>query len=189
MSIRNNGVQNNKLSISRIETTDTISQFMDKCNNNFTKLIENNGGPIGTQGERGEQGVPTKPKVPIHVWKKGVEYITETKFEIPSKIENEDNIKVDLTDDKYQEGHLILLENANIYILKVDNTDSNFSLKPKFLISLQLHYNKDIIFGDSIFKISENEIEMSVQNYGLKISNEGIFIKKPNTNGWSILNI
>jgi len=177
MSIRNNDVQNNELFISRIETTDTISQFMEKCNRNFTNLIENNGGPIGSQGERGEQGAPTKPKVPIHAWKKGKEYETETSYDGKNFEIYVDDINEDLTNVKYQEGHLILLENAHVYILEVDNTVSNYSLKPRFLITLQLSYNQ---IGNSIFKISENEIEMSVKNCGLKITNEGIFIKKPN---------
>lgn len=189
MGNRNIDVEKNKLSFQEITGSDTISKFMEKVNSNFNEIIKNNGGPIGTQGVKGEQGVPTKPKVPIHVWKKGVEYIKETKFEIPSKIENEDNIKVDLKNAKYQEGHLILLENAHVYILEVDNTDSNFSLKPKFLIALQLSYNQDgVTFGDSIFKISENEIEMSVKNCGLKITKEGIYIKKSNKE-WFELNV
>jgi hypothetical protein len=115
-------------------------------------------------------------------------------FEITVISEN-----VDLTNAKYQEGHLILLENAHVYILEVDNTVSNYTLKPRFLIALQ-SYNQDdtiLVENGAIFKandnttleISENNIIMSVQDYGLKISNEGIFIKKPNTNGWSILNI
>ena len=185
--------QKNTLSFQEITYSDTISQFMEKVNNNFSKLIENNGGPIGNRGEDGVQGVPAKPKVPIHVWKNG-EY-TET---VSDDGDSEDfeisvnNEKVDLTDAKYQEGHLILLENAHVYILEVDNTVSNYTLKPRFLTALQLPYiniTNGTIFGNSIFKISENTIEMSVQDYGLKITNKGIFIKKPNTDGWSILNI
>lgn len=199
MSIRNNGVQNNELFISRIETTDTISQFMEKCNNNFSKIIESNGGPTGEKGDTGVQGVPTKPKVPIHVWKNG-EYTETVSGDSDSDSEDFEisvnNEKVDLTNAKYQEGHLILLENAHVYILEVDNTVSDYTLKPRFLTALQLPYNQDgvinitngTIFGYSIFRITENTIEMSVQDYGLKITNEGIFIKKPNRE-WFELNV
>ena len=71
MSNRDINVLKNNLNSNRIEITDTISQFMEKCNNNFALIGEWGGGPEGSQGDRGEQGVPTKPKVPIHVWKEG----------------------------------------------------------------------------------------------------------------------
>ena len=63
-----------KLLKNRIELSDTISQFMEKCNNNFSAIVEWGGNPDGTKGQKGDQGVPTKPKVPIHVWRKGPEY-------------------------------------------------------------------------------------------------------------------
>jgi hypothetical protein len=42
--------------------------------------------------------------------------------------------------------------------------------------------------GDTIFMVNENEIGMRVQNYGLKITDKGIFIRKPNK-GWYELDV
>lgn len=156
MSNRNIDVEKNKLSFQTITGSDTISEFMEKVNNNFSKITENNGGPIGETGEKGDQGVPTKPKVPIHAWKKGVEYIKETKkeienetiFEIPSTIENKDNIKVDLKNSKYQDGHLIMLENGHVYILELTKDSI---LNPKFLIAVQSFDPNSVIDGKTAY--------------------------------------
>ena len=148
MSNRNIDVEKNKLSFQTITTSDTISQFMEKVNNNFKLIDSDNAGPAGVKGEKGDQGVPTKPKVPIHAWKKGVDYIeekeNETIFEIPSTIENKDIIKVDLKDSKYQEGHLIMLENGHVYILELTE---DFTLNPKFLIAVQSFDPNSVIDG------------------------------------------
>ena len=131
------------LSIDRIETSDTISQFMEKVNNNFTNILKHGGGPRGVEGDQGHQGVPTKPKVPIHVWVKGVDYYGE----------NEDTCEIidlsaDLTDVKYQEGHLIILENAHVYILE---NNSNFELTPKFIMALQSYDPGEIVHGKNAY--------------------------------------
>ena len=156
MSNRNIDVEKNKLSFQTITTSDTISQFMEKVNNNFKLIDSDNAGPAGVKGEKGDQGVPTKPKVPIHAWKKGVEYIKETEqkienetiFEIPSTIENKDNIKVDLKDSKYKEGHLIMLENGHVYILELTE---DFTLNPKFLIAVQSFDPNSVIDGKTAY--------------------------------------
>ena len=127
-----------------ISTSDTISQFMEKCNNNFSKIVEWKGGPEGIEGDKGDPGVPTKPKVPIHVWIAGEDYDAEPEslnggYEIIGWKDNE------LTDVKYQEGHLIILENAHVYILEVDKND--FNLKPKFLLALHSYNSGDIVNG------------------------------------------
>ena len=143
MSNRNNGVQNNELFISRIETTDTISQFMEKVNNNFSKLIENNGGPTGDKGDMGVQGAPTKPKVPIHVWKINEDYSTEISYGEDFEIIGYG----DLADVKYQEGHLILLENAHVYKLGVDNN----TLTPKYIFTLQSYDPSSVVDGKTAY--------------------------------------
>ena len=126
-------VEKNTLSFVPIEFSDTISQFMEKCNNNFAKIISNNGGPKGDKGEQGNPGVPTKPKVSIHVWKDGVEYVNESHDSDNNIFYIDDNnIFEDLTQEKYKVGHLIILENGNVYILE----NSEKKLKPKFKLSL-----------------------------------------------------
>ena len=64
MGTRNIDTLKNELLKNRITISDTISQFMEKCNNNFSAIIEWGGGPAGEEGDDGKQGVPTKPKVP-----------------------------------------------------------------------------------------------------------------------------
>ena len=148
MSNRNNDVLNNGIQIQTIERTDTITRFMEKCNNNFSKLLEHGGGTEGAQGEQGAQGLPTKPKVPIHVWRKGIEYDDEPStadggFEMT-------NIHEDLENEKYQSGHLILLQNGHVYILEPMAIDG-FDLEPKFILALQSYDPQAIIDGKSAY--------------------------------------
>ena len=137
----------NSLSIATITSSDTISEFMEKCNNNFSAIVGKGGGPAGAQGEQGVQGVPTKPKVPIHVWKEGdgFQYKGETTtsdggYEI-------DNYFEDLTNVKYQEGHLIMLQNAHVYILE----SNGGVLRPVFLLALQSYNQNEVIDGKSAY--------------------------------------
>ena len=128
--------------IVQINSTDTISQFMEKCNNNFYKIVEFGGGPAGVKGESGSQGVPTKPKVPIHVWKKETDYDYE--IEITDEVYIINSWYNDLSDDKYQEGHLIILENGHVY--KLEQND-NFELEPIYIISIQSYDPGTVIDG------------------------------------------
>jgi hypothetical protein len=129
----------------RIELSDTISQFMEKCNNNFSAIIEWGGGPAGEKGEMGNPGAPTKPKVPIHVWRENIEYDYENTISSDEYIINE--WYEDLSDIKYQDGHLIMLKNAHVYILESDN----FGLKPKYLMGLQSFNPADVIDGKNAY--------------------------------------
>ena len=125
----------------QINSSDTITQFMEKCNNNFSNIFRYRSGPEGKQGVEGSQGVPTKPKVPIHVWRKGVEYYNETSSGDGYII---NDCKVDLTDIKYQEGHLIMLKNGHVYILE---EYENSTLKPNYIMALQSYNQDDVIDG------------------------------------------
>lgn len=134
----------NELLTNKIELSDTISQFMEKCNNNFSAIIEWGGGPAGEKGDEGEPGIPTKPKVPIHIWRKGIEYDSEI-------IDNDTFTicySVDLTDSKYQEGHLIMLKNAHVYVLE---TNSEFKLTPKYIFTLQSYDPSTTINGENAY--------------------------------------
>lgn len=48
------------INIVEITTSDTIQQFMEKCNENFTSIEENGGGPRGAAGQDGIQGATGK---------------------------------------------------------------------------------------------------------------------------------
>ena len=164
MGNRNIDIEKNKLSFQEITSSDTLSQFMEKVNNNFSKITENNGGPIGKTGEKGDPGVPTKPKVPIHVWKKGEnnEYEQEKEENNNFYIQN---IYEDLTNNKYQEGHLIILENAHVYKLEIDNEDK--TLKPIFIYGLQSIDPKTIFDGKSAY------IHIAYSDYPKGINSNG----------------
>ena len=148
MSTRDIDTLKDELLKNRIELSDTLSQFMEKCNNNFSAIIEWGGGPAGVEGEKGDPGAPTKPKVPIHVWREDKEYSTEIeisddKFEITDWIE-------DLSQNKYQEGHLIMLKNGHVYILEINN-EFGYSLKPTYLLALQSYDPDSIVNGKSAY--------------------------------------
>lgn len=132
----------------QIFSSDTITQFMEKCNNNFSKIFEFRSGPKGKQGDDGSQGVPTKPKVPIHVWKKYEPNYTET---TEPNSEGEGFILGgygdELENEKYQDGHLILLENAHVYRLEVvDN-----SLTPNYILTIQSYDPSSVIDGRAAY--------------------------------------
>ena len=165
MSTRNNDVPKNGLSISIIETSDTMSKFMEKCNKNFSNLLTYGGGTVGAQGETGEQGVPAKPKVPIHVWKKGEQYRDETTTSTGESIMDGYSDE-ELQDVKYQEGHLIILENAHVYILEINEEEK---LEPKFILGLQSY---DPILIANI--IDKDCIEVSNGINTLKLDAEGV---------------
>lgn len=57
---------NTNINIETITTSDNIKQFMDKCNNNFTAIVENGGGPRGAAGKDGEPGATGKRGSTFH---------------------------------------------------------------------------------------------------------------------------
>ena len=132
-----------------INKSDTISQFVDKCNHNFSKIVELGGGTAGVQGEQGTQGVPVKPKVAIHAWREGsdFEYYGESTDGNGGYIMVD--IYEDLTNEKYQIGHLIILQNGHVYILK-ENTNT-FDLTPIFIFAMQSFDPNTIIDGKSSY--------------------------------------
>ena len=138
--------EKNILSVDRIEMSDTISQFMEKVNNNFSKIVQSGGGPDGPKGDVGNQGVPTKPKVPIHVWKEGEQFKTEEQIGQDDYIIT--NWYENLTDVKYQEGHIIMLQNGHVYILE---SDADFILNPKYLLTLQTYMPGEVVDGKKAY--------------------------------------
>ena len=53
-------ITNTNINIETITTSDNIKQFMDKCNRNFTSIVENGGGPRGATGQNGATGATGK---------------------------------------------------------------------------------------------------------------------------------
>ena len=133
--------------LATINTSDTISQFMEKVNNNFTTIINMGGGPKGVVGDKGDPGAPTKPKVFVHAWHFGYEFGREIEI-IENKEYELENIVEDLTNCKYQEGHIIMLPNAHVYRLELNE---KYELEPKFLIALQSYDPSSIIDGRNAY--------------------------------------
>lgn len=160
--------------IQTIELSDTLSKFVEKCNNNFSEIAKKGGGPAGTSGEKGDPGMPTKPKVPIHVWKKGTEYKFEaeviyndnTSYSIPPM----NLIRADeLSNDKYQEGHLILLENGHVYILEISKLPET-KLILNYLLTLQFDVNEKNL--DDIVQTKISDIENKAKEVTTTIENK-----------------
>ena len=57
---------NTNINIETITTSDNIKQFMDKCNRNFTSIVENGGGPRGATGQNGATGATGKRGSTFH---------------------------------------------------------------------------------------------------------------------------
>ena len=57
---------NTNINIETITTSDNIKQFMDKCNRNFTSIVENGGGPRGATGQNGAPGATGKRGSTFH---------------------------------------------------------------------------------------------------------------------------
>ena len=144
MSNRDIDVKKNEFLINRIAKSDTLSEFVDKCNANFDALFEMGGGPTGDKGDKGDIGNPTKPKVPIHVWVDPYDYEDENENDF--KI---NTIHADLSESKYQEGHLIMLQNGHVYILKIQ--PDTFELAPEFVFAMQTYNPGDVIDGKNAY--------------------------------------
>ena len=141
-------LQLQKIIIQQITPSDTISEFMEKCNNNFLTISEKGGGPVGATGEKGSQGVPTKPKVPIHIWKKGTTTDYEEKVKTIGVNKIETTYKItdyadDLSNPKYQEGHLIILDNSHVYILQNDDIENTLVPTYAFNMSIKIEDGKN----------------------------------------------
>lgn len=162
----------NSLSIATIESSDTISQFMEKCNNNFSAIVGKGGGPAGATGKQGDIGNPTKPKVPIHVWIKPYDY--EDEDENDFKI---NTIHANLSENKYQEDHLIMLQNGHVYILKIQ--PDTFELAPEFVFAMQTYNPGDVIDGKNAYL----HIAYSNSSDGTKdfITSQELNANKPST--------
>lgn len=176
MSIKNN---KNKIEpipgILEITPSDTISEFMEKCNDNFYTISMNGGGPTGKEGIQGSQGVPTKPKVPIHVWKEGEQYSEEEGFKLTLINENE------LVDNQnYQVGHLIVLENAHVYKLVIDKAKNE--LTPEYIFTLQSYDPGSVIDGKTahVHFQYEDESDLTDKNI-IKVDKEFIGICSDNS--------
>lgn len=119
------------MNIQTITTSDTIKQFMEKCNDNFSSIVENGGGPMGKKGETGETGATGKRGNKFHfVEIEGSDYSEEFPIE-----EAEELIK-DLED--LEDGDFVLFSNGYICDVSLEEDgESSYSVIVNNLISIK----------------------------------------------------
>ena len=126
---------NTNINIETITTSDNIKQFMDKCNNNFTAIVENGGGPRGETGKDGEPGATGKRGNKFHF----VSIIPDVPFgpeEATAAIENNEDIE-------YGDFVFFSVSNGSDYYMayvgcvEMDETSEGFVPKISSLTPLQ----------------------------------------------------
>lgn len=119
------------MNIQTITTSDTIKQFMEKCNDNFSSIVENGGGPMGKKGETGETGATGKRGNKFHLVEiEGSDYSEEFPIE-----EAKELIK-DLED--LEDGDFVLFSNGYICDVSLEEDgESSYSVIVNNLISIK----------------------------------------------------
>ena len=84
---------NTNINIETITTSDNIKQFMDKCNKNFTAIVENGGGPRGATGQNGATGATGKRGNKFHFIPITEPVETFGPIEATAAIENNEDIE------------------------------------------------------------------------------------------------
>lgn len=84
---------NTNIKIETITTSDNIKQFMDKCNKNFTAIVDNGGGPRGATGKDGAPGATGKRGNKFHFIQITEPVETFGPIEATAAIENNEDIE------------------------------------------------------------------------------------------------
>lgn len=114
-----------EIDIKEIKKSDNIKQFMEKCNDNFSSIARNGGGPRGANGETGATGATGKRGHEIQVfdvYDKSVE---------PSMLENFNNKKasyiIQNSDREFENDDFVFFTNGYIgHITNSINEDGTF---------------------------------------------------------------
>ena len=129
-------ITNTKINIETITTSDNIKQFMDKCNNNFTAIAKNGGGPRGAAGKDGEQGATGKRGNKFHFIPITEPVETFGPIEATAAIENNEDIE-------YGDFVFFSVSNGSDYYMayvgcvEMDETSEGFVPKISSLTPLQ----------------------------------------------------
>lgn len=127
---------NTNINIETITTSDNIKQFMDKCNNNFTAIVENGGGPRGATGKDGEPGATGKRGNKFHFIPITEPVETFGPIEATAAIENNEDI---------EDGDFVFFSVSNgsdyymayVGCVEMDETSEGFVPKISSLTPLQ----------------------------------------------------
>ena len=169
---------NTNINIETITTSDNIKQFMDKCNNNFTAIAKNGGGPRGAAGQDGEPGATGKRGNKFHY----VPINTDVPFgpeEATAAIENNEDI---------EDGDFVFFSVSNgsdyymayVGCVEMDETSEGFVPKISSLTPLQGPKGEQGVPGNA----ASNQFDAYDDGLTLRNPFQRIILPKP-TQAWS----
>ena len=113
-----------EIHIKEIKNSDNIKQFMEKCNDNFSSIARNGGGPRGADGETGATGATGKRGHEIQVFDVYDESVD------PSMLEDFNDEKasylIQNSDKEFEENDFIFFTNGYIGHITKSEEDGTF---------------------------------------------------------------
>jgi len=113
-----------EIHIEEIKKSDNIKQFMEKCNDNFSSIARNGGGPRGANGETGATGATGKRGHEIQVFDVYDESVD------PSMLKNFNNKKasyiIQNSDREFEEDDFVFFTNGYIGHITKSEEDGTF---------------------------------------------------------------
>ena len=166
---------NTNINIETITTSDNIKQFMDKCNNNFTAIVENGGGPRGRDGATGQDGATGKRGNKFHY----VPINTDTIFDIEAATAELSNIE----DSEIEDGDFVFFSVSNgsdcymAYVGCVEMVETSEGFVPKIssLTPLQGPKGEQGVPGDA----ASDQFEADGDGLTLRNPFQQIILPKP----------
>ena len=174
---------NTNINIETITTSDNIKQFMDKCNRNFTSIVENGGGPRGAAGQNGEPGAPGKRGNKFHY----VPINTDTILNTESATAELSNIE----DSEIEDGDFVFFSVSNgsdyymayVGCVKMVETSEGFVPIISSLTPLQGPKGEQGVPGDA----ASNQFEADGDGLTLRNPFQQIILPKPTQTLSSVL--
>ena len=166
---------NTNINIETITTSDNIKQFMDKCNNNFTAIVENGGGPRGATGKDGEPGATGKRGNKFHY----VPINTDTILNTEAATAELSNIE----DSEIEDGDFVFFSVSNgsdyymayVGCVKMSETSEGFVPIISSLTPLQGPKGEQGVPGDA----ASNQFEADGDGLTLRNPFQQIILPKP----------
>jgi len=167
--------------IREIFRTDTVGEFMDKCNWNFG-IISRLGGPRGLQGEQGETGARGRRGAMMHVI--DGESMSGMDFDTDSANEILENLDEDLRNE-IEDGDVAVFSNGWVCGVNVEN-DSITVNEPLFsIVGPQGERGATGASGDTLFTDTEDMASLNGRRQ-LLIDNT-IYLPSNNSNSGGIV--
>ncbi len=163
------------IKIEKIFTSDNIKQFMEKCNNNFTSIAENGGGPRVASGQNGATGATGKRGSTFHFIQITEPVETFGPIEATAAIENNEDI---------EDGDFVFFfvdnENKLCYGAYIEFEETSEGYVPvitdETLVSLQGIKGEQGVPGDA----STDQFEADGDGLTLRNPFQQIILPKPN---------